>query len=271
LLKSNVGARGRAPFHAEFGGLNPGMSHAADGSITNDIPARVLLVEDERSIRDLVSEQLRRAGYECIAIGDGREGLQLVLEQPFDAIVLDLMLPNVDGMTICRTARRQGANQNAPILMLTARRAESDKVEGLLNGADDYVTKPFGVLELTARIAALTRRARRSQAQVATPARRPINVHGIQLDPVKHTVTVRWKPVSVTPHEFELLYQLTSQPGVVLSRKELLAAVWRGQAFVTERSIDTLVRHLRCKIELDAGEPHLIVTVWGYGYKFADA
>jgi DNA-binding response OmpR family regulator len=251
--------------------LNPGTDHGAGDNPGPEVPARVLLVEDERSIRDLVSEQLRRAGFECVAIADGREGLQLVLEEPFDVIVLDLMLPNVDGMTICRTVRRQGVNQHSPILMLTARRAESDKVEGLLNGADDYVTKPFGVLELTARITALTRRARRSQTQATVTARRRINVHEVRLDPLKHTVSVRWNPVSVTPHEFELLYQLASQPGVVLSRKELLAAVWRGQAFVTERSIDTLVRHLRCKIEDDPAEPRLIVTVWGYGYKFADA
>jgi CheY-like chemotaxis protein len=110
---------------------------------------RVLVVEDERSIRELVSDQLRRAGYDCQSVGDGREGLQLLLQEPFDAIVLDLMLPHVDGLTICRTIRQQGVNQDAPILMLTARIAESEKVLGLQSGADDYVTKPFGVLELT--------------------------------------------------------------------------------------------------------------------------
>jgi DNA-binding response OmpR family regulator len=234
-------------------------------------PPRVLLVEDERSIRELVTHQLRRAGYNCQSVGDGRVGLQLLLEEPFDAIVLDLMLPNVDGLTICRTVRRQGANRNAPILMLTARISESDKVLGLESGADDYVTKPFGVLELTARIAALTRRVHRAQAQAGVPARRTVSVRDVELDPARHTVRVRGRNVAVTPHEFELLYQLASQPGVVLSRKELLAAVWRGQAFVTDRSIDTLVRHLRCKVEEDPASPLLIVTVWGYGYKFIDA
>jgi two-component system OmpR family response regulator len=232
---------------------------------------RVLLIEDERSIRELVSEQLRRAGYDCRAVGDGREGLQLLLEQPFDAIVLDLMLPHVDGLTICRTVRRESVNRDAPILMLTARIAESDKVLGLESGADDYVTKPFGVLELTARIAALTRRVHRAQAQSGTPARRAIAAGGVELDPIRHTVRARGRSVAVTPHEFELLYQLASRPGVVLSRKELLAAVWRGEAFVTDRSIDTLVRHLRCKVEEDPAVPHLIGTVWGYGYKFIDA
>jgi DNA-binding response OmpR family regulator len=238
---------------------------------TPQIAPRVLLVEDEGSIRDLVSRQLRRAGYDCHAVADGREGLQLLLEEPFDVVVLDLMLPNVDGMTICRTIRRQGVNQDSPILMLTARRAEVDKVEGFQSGADDYVTKPFGVAELTARIGALTRRARRAQHQAAAPARRPCATHGISLDPAKHVVRVRNVDVRLTPHEFELLYQMALQPGVVFSRKELLAAVWRGQAFVTERSIDTLVRHLRCKIEEDPAAPKLLITVWGYGYKVADA
>ena len=233
--------------------------------------ARVLLVEDELPIRELVSKQLRKEGYQCVAVGDGREGLQLLLDQPFDVVVLDLMLPNVDGLTICRTIRQQGVNRESPILMLTARRAESDKVEGFQSGADDYVTKPFGVAELTARVGALTRRAQRAQAHAASAARRPCTVQGIALDPVRHTARVRNADVMLTPHEFELLYQLASQPGVVFSRKELLAAVWRGQAFVTERSIDTLVRHLRCKIEKDPADPRLIVTVWGYGYKLEDA
>jgi len=233
-------------------------------------PRRVLVVEDERSIRELVSNQLRRLGYDCDVVADGREGLDRLLHEPYDVVVLDLMLPNVDGMTICRTVRQQGINRDVPILMLTARRQESDKVLGFENGADDYVTKPFGVNELTARIGALTRRARRSQGEPEAGSRDAVSIHGIELDPVKHTVRVRRQVVALTPHEFELLYQLSSQPGVVLTRKQLLAAVWKGQAFVTERGIDTLVRHLRCKVEVDAAEPRLILTVWGYGYKFAD-
>jgi two-component system OmpR family response regulator len=255
-----------------FGGL--GAESILLDMVPTDRPVcarRVLVVEDERSIRELVSDQLRRAGYDCQAVSDGREGLQRLLQEPFDAIVLDLMLPHVDGITICRTIRQQGVNQDAPILMLTARIAESEKVLGLQSGADDYVTKPFGVLELTARIAALTRRVNRSHAHATAPARRAVAAHGVELDPEKHLARVRGRDIAVTPHEFELLYQLAMQPGVVLSRKALLAAVWRGQAFVTDRSIDTLVRHLRCKVEEDPGTPRLIVTVWGYGYKFADA
>ena len=232
---------------------------------------RVLLVEDEKSLRELVAQQLRRVGYDCEAVADGREGLALSLSRPFDVVVLDLMLPNVDGITICRTIREQGVNQHVPILMLTAKRAESDKILGFESGADDYVTKPFGVLELTARVAALTRRAQRPALAPAIPPRRRLSVHGVDLDPVKHTIRVRQHEVSLTPHEFELLYQLASQPGVMLTRQQLLKAVWNDQAFVTERSIDTLVRHLRCKVEEDSAAPCLILTVWGYGYKFADA
>jgi DNA-binding response OmpR family regulator len=232
---------------------------------------RVLLVEDERSIRDLVSDQLRKAGYDCCAEADGRRGLELILTQRFDVVVLDLMLPGVDGITLCRTARREGVNRDAAILVLTARREESDKVLGLESGADDYVTKPFGVRELTARIAALARRVHRTHLEPNPMTRHPIEAHGVALDPAKHVVRVRDVDVCLTPHEFELLYQLASNPGVVLTRKDLLASIWRGQAFVTERSIDTLVRHLRCKIEPDPTAPHVILTVWGYGYKFRDA
>jgi DNA-binding response OmpR family regulator len=232
---------------------------------------RVLVVEDERSIRELVANQLQRLGYSCDVVADGREGLDRLLHEPYDVVVLDLMLPHVDGMTICRTIRQQGVNRDVPILILTARRGESDKVLGFESGADDYVTKPFGVNELTARVAALTRRARRPHANSAAAPRQRVSLHGIDLDPIKHTARVRGSLVALTPHEFELLYQLASQPGVVLTRKQLLAAVWKGQAFVTERGIDTLVRHLRCKVEEDDAEPRLILTVWGYGYKFADA
>jgi DNA-binding response OmpR family regulator len=231
---------------------------------------RVLVVEDEQNIRDLVSRQLQRAGYNCLSVADGKEGLTLALKEPFDVVVLDLMLPGVDGMTLCRAIRSHGINRESPILMLTARRTERDKVAGLESGADDYVTKPFGVLELIARVAALTRRGRRAAPVAPAALRGHVAARDVELDPLKHTVRVRRAPVSLTPHEFELLYQLASRPGVVLTRKELLAAVWREQAFVTERSIDTLVRHLRRKIEEDAALPRLILTVWGYGYKFAD-
>jgi DNA-binding response OmpR family regulator len=179
------------------------------------------------------------------------------------------MLPGIDGVTITRAIRRHGPNRDAPILMLTARREEADKVMGLDSGADDYLTKPFGVRELMARAAALMRRAR---APLATGdgETRPISIHGVDLDPSRRGVRVRGSSVEVTRQEFNLLYVLASSPGIVFTRERLLSRVWQEQAFVTGRSVDTLVKRLRKKIEVDPADPKLILTVWGDGYKFAD-
>jgi DNA-binding response OmpR family regulator len=230
----------------------------------------VLVVEDEPNIRDLVCLHLGLEGYECVPIADGHEALKVATEQPFDLVVLDLMLPGVDGVTICRAIRRQGVNRDVPILMLTARREESDKVLGLDSGADDYLTKPFGMRELVARIGALTRRARASIADAEATAQRPIAIHGLELDPARRAVRARGTPIEVTRQEFNLLYLLASHPGIVFTRDRLLSKIWQGQAFVTGRSVDTLVKRLRRKVEMDPASPQLIVTVWGDGYKFAD-
>ena len=151
---------------------------------------RVLVVEDERNIRDLVCLHLGLEGYECVPIADGKEAMALAAEKPFDLIILDLMLPNMDGVTICRAIRRHGPNRDAPILMLTARREEADKVMGLDSGADDYLTKPFGVRELIARAAALMRRARAPLARAPSDGR-PLTVHEVELDPARRGVRVR--------------------------------------------------------------------------------
>jgi two-component system OmpR family response regulator/two-component system alkaline phosphatase synthesis response regulator PhoP len=231
---------------------------------------QVLVVEDEPHIRDLVCLHLGLEGYGCTPVGDGREALALATGRPFDLVVLDVMLPGVDGVTICRAIRRQGANRDAPILMLTARREESDTVLGLESGADDYLTKPFGMRELVARVGALTRRARAPQADAEPAGPRPLSIHGLELDPARRAVRVRRVAVEVTRQEFSLLYLLASNPGIVFTRERLLSKIWQGQAFVTGRSVDTLVKRLRRKIEADPAEPRLIVTVWGDGYKFAD-
>ena len=229
---------------------------------------KVLVVEDERNIRDLVCLHLGLEGYECVPVADGKEAMALASDKPFDLIILDLMLPNMDGVTICRAIRRHGPNRDAPILMLTARREEADKVMGLDSGADDYLTKPFGVRELIARAAALTRRAR---APIAAPGdSRPVSVHDLDLDPARRAVRVRGESIDVTRQEFSLLYLLASNPGIVFTRERLLSKVWQEQSFVTGRSVDTLVKRLRKKIETDPAEPKLIITVWGDGYKFAD-
>lgn len=231
---------------------------------------RVLVVEDEANIRDLVCLHLGLEGYDCLPIDDGREALAMATERPFDVVVLDLMLPGIDGVTVCRAIRREGINRDVPILMLTARREESDKVLGLDSGADDYLTKPFGVRELVARVGALTRRARSPITTGTSEEARVIALHGLELDPARRAVRIRGESVEVTRQEFNLLYVLASNPGIVFTRDRLLSKVWQGQTFVTGRSVDTLVKRLRRKIEEDPASPKLIVTVWGDGYKFAD-
>jgi two-component system, OmpR family, response regulator VicR len=230
---------------------------------------RVLVVEDEQNIRDLVCLHLGLEGYECVPLADGKDAMMLAYEKTFDLIILDLMLRGMDGVTITRAIRRHGPNRNAPILMLTARREEADKVMGLDSGADDYLTKPFGVRELIARAAALTRRARGVLTDGDGDAR-PLDVHRVELDPSRRAVRVRGTPVEVTRQEFNLLYVLASNPGIVFTRDRLLSKVWQEQSFVTGRSVDTLVKRLRKKIEIDPASPQLILTVWGDGYKFAD-
>lgn len=231
-------------------------------------PRRVLVVEDDRHIRELVCLHLGLEGHDCEEAVSGTDALRLAQEKPFDLVVLDLMLPGVDGITVCRAIRRQGPNRDVPILMLTARHDESDKVVGLESGADDYLTKPFGVRELVARVAALLRRVRTPAG--ADDDAKPLAVHGLEIDPSRRSVRVRGTPVEVTRQEFSLLYVLASHPGIVFTRERLLARVWQGQAYVTERSVDTLIKRLRRKIETDPSSPRLLQTVWGDGYKFAD-
>jgi DNA-binding response OmpR family regulator len=234
---------------------------------------RVLVVEDETNIRDLVCLHLGLEGFECVPVGDGHEALTKAAGEAFDLIVLDLMIPGVDGVTVCRAIRRGGENADVPILMLTARREESDKVLGLESGADDYLTKPFGVRELVARARALLRRPRR-QAAAEGPGGPPPDerfvIHGIEIDAARRLVRVEGRPVDLTNQEFTLLLHLARSPGIVFSREALLARVWSDDTFVTVRSVDTLVKRLRHKIEADSADPQFVLTVWGVGYKFAD-
>jgi len=233
--------------------------------------ARVLIVEDEPHIRDLVALHLKLEGLTTVAVGDGNEALRHARSEPFDVIVLDLMLPGLDGVTVCRAIRRESENGDVPILMLTARREESDKVLGLESGADDYLTKPFGVRELVARVRALLRRPRASKlAAGATTHARAVSLHGIEVDPARRLAKLDGREIELTAHEFDLLYLLASNPGIVFSREALVQRVWGGDTHVTDRSVDTLVKRVRRKIEDDRAEPRFILTVWGTGYKFAD-
>jgi len=231
----------------------------------------VLVVEDEGHIRELVSLHLRLEELVPVEASDGDSGLALARSRHFDLIILDLMLPGLDGVTVCRAIRRDSPNADTPILMLTARREESDKVLGLDSGADDYLTKPFGIRELLARVRALLRRGEVSQARTASGSNGgPVVYKHIEADPARRRVRVAATDVSLTFNEFELLYVLISNPGIVFSRESLLSKVWKDQTFVTVRSVDTLVKRLRKKIERDPANPEVILTVWGAGYKAAD-
>ena len=227
-----------------------------------------LVVEDEQNIRDLVCLHLDVEGLTCVSAPDGATALELANKQRFDVIVLDLMLPGLDGLSVCRAVRRGTLNRDVPILMLTARREESDKVLGFETGADDYLSKPFGVRELVARVRALMRRGR-----VTTPGDNgnpPITYRHIAIVPARHRVTTNDRDVELTTHEFNLLYVLLSHPGIVFSRDALLHKTWKENTFVTVRSVDTLIKRLRRKIEQDPANPTVILTVWGAGYKAAD-
>ena len=234
--------------------------------------ARVLVIEDDAHIRDLIVLHLGLEGLETEAVGDGLDGLARTASQTFDLIVLDLMLPGMDGVSICRSIRREGPNLDVPILMLTARREESDKVLGLESGADDYLAKPFGIRELVARARALLRRPRRSQlqAEAASSGDRPVEIHGLHIDPARRRVRVGDEDVELTAQEFRLLFVLATHPGIVFSREALLTRVWADDTYVTERSVDSLVKRLRRRIEADPANPAIILTVWGSGYKCAD-
>src|SRR3954452_23326540 len=232
----------------------------------------VLIVEDEANIRELVALHLGLEGYTCEGVGDGRTALARVEAERFDLLVLDLMIPGVDGLALCRAVRNGRVNQDVPILMLTARREESDKVVGLESGADDYLTKPFGVRELVARSRALLRRPRRSAGRADARAGEDdvVRVHGVEIDEPRRRVRVQGRDVELTDQEFRLLHLLASHAGIVFSREALLGKIWRGDTFVTVRSVDTLVKRLRRRVEDDPANPRLLLTVWGVGYKFAD-
>ncbi len=230
----------------------------------------VLVVEDETNIRELICLHLELEQLECVQAADGNEGLRLSRERRFDLVILDLMLPGLDGVTVCRAIRRDSINSGVPILMLTARREESDKVVGLESGADDYLTKPFGVRELVARVRALLRRRPMATASADGDGQRPVSYRHIEVDPAKRRVRVNGRHVELTAHEFNLLVVLVSNPGIVFSREALLGRVWKEDTFVTVRSVDTLVKRLRKKVEDDPANPSVILTVWGAGYKAAD-
>lgn len=232
---------------------------------------RALVVEDETNIRQLVCLHLGVEGFTCVEAADGPAALAAAQAQPFDVVVLDLMLPGLDGLSVCRAIRRSEVNASVPVLMLTAKRDETDKVLGLETGADDYLTKPFGVRELVARVRALVRRSTQSNGGPAgMTSAKPVTFRHLAMDPARRRVTVEGRDIELTTHEFDLLYVLLSHPGIVFSREALLARTWKEHTHVTERSVDTLVKRVRKKVERDPARPEIIATVWGTGYKAAD-
>jgi DNA-binding response OmpR family regulator len=227
--------------------------------------ATILLVDDEESVQKLLAFPLERDGYRVVQARDGEEALKRFHELRVDLVVLDLMLPKLDGLEVCKRLR---AASSVPIIMLTARDDELDKVLGLELGADDYITKPFSIREFRSRVRALLRRA--ATPPQAPPGQEVISADGLVIDVAKRTVEVRGQPVALTYVEFELLRTLASHPGRVYTRQMLLESLWGGSDYREPRTIDVHVRHLREKLELDPREPEYIFTVRGVGYRFRD-
>ena len=224
-------------------------------------PTRILIVDDEPSITEFVSYAMQKEGYVTEVAADGESALQLIEEKPFDLFVLDIMLPGIDGYELCRRIR---AKFDTPILFLSARDSELNKVVGLELGADDYLAKPFGVRELLARTRALLRRSHNSETASASE----ISASGITLDEDAHTARGEAGFIDLTPREFELLCCLMRNAGKVVSREDLLRDAW-GWEFITEtKTVDSHIKRLRDKIEAAGYDPKLVETVRGYGYRF---
>jgi DNA-binding response OmpR family regulator len=224
-----------------------------------------LLVDDEQSVQKLLAYPLRKEGYDVVSALDGREALNRLRDGDFDLVVLDVMLPKVDGFDVCRQIR---ARSTVPIIMLTAKAEEIDKVLGLELGADDYITKPFSVREFRSRVKAVLRRAELARGD--DNLEEPIEEGDLRVDFEKRQVEVRGEPVRLTYVEFEILAGLARSPGRVFSRTMLLERVWGDSAYRDPRTVDVHIRHLREKLETDPKDPEYLFTVRGVGYRFRD-
>jgi DNA-binding response OmpR family regulator len=224
---------------------------------------RILLVDDEQSVQTLLSYPLRKDGYQVTSALDGREALDRFGEGRFDLVILDVMLPKLDGVEVCRQLRRRS---QVPIIMLTAKGAETDKVAGLDVGADDYITKPFSMREFRSRVKAALRRSR----MAGLPEEGPIDHGDLRIDPERRMVTLHGEEVGVTYVEFEILSALARSPGRVLTRETLLEHVWGDSDYRDPRTVDVHIRHLREKLERDPKQPEFLFTVRGVGYRFRE-
>ena len=228
-------------------------------------PATILLVDDEESVQKLLTYPLQRDGYRVVQARDGDEALTRFDAEPIDLVVLDVMLPGLDGLEVCRRLRARGS---VPIVMLTARDDELDKVLGLELGADDYITKPFSIREFRSRVRALLRRAAAPRHQ--SWGEEVLEIDGLRVDAARRAVELNGRPVQLTYVEFELLRTLAGRPGRVFSRQALLEAIRGSSDYREPRTIDVHVRHLREKLERDPRDPHFILTVRGVGYRFRE-
>jgi len=228
---------------------------------------RILVVEDNPDLADLVTLNLRDEGYAVEFIGDGGLALAKLQAEPYDLVILDLMLPGMDGLMLCKQLRNRP--DYLPILMLTAKSTELDRVLGLEVGADDYVTKPFSIRELMARVKALFRRVD-AMCKVSVEKNEQLDINGLIIDSDKRRVRLDGKEINLTSREFDLLLYFARNPGRVYSRSQLLDAVWGYGHEGYEHTVNSHINRLRAKIEDQPADPHFILTVWGVGYKFAE-
>ena len=227
-------------------------------------PQTVLVVDDEEAIAEAVRARLESEGYRVLVAGDGPQALETAGREPPDLVVLDLMLPGMDGLEVCKQLQR---DRWVPVLMLTARTEEADKVAGFAVGADDYLTKPFSLRELAVRVRAILRRVERIGQQ---PSIEPIQHGGLEVDPSRRRVTVDEVEVQLTPLEFEILLSLAREPGVVFTREQLMDRVWGYRDYAGGRVVDSHVARIRRKLGEDGNEPRFIRTVHGVGYAFRE-
>lgn len=229
---------------------------------------KILLVEDDRDISHLVKLHLEDEGYKVDVVGDGNRGLSMAQEQPYDLVVLDIMLPGVDGLEICRRLRRE--TDYLPILMLTAKSSEIDRIVGLELGADDYLTKPFSVRELVARVKAIFRRMGAVTLREDEQTSPKIGIGDLVIETDKRKVILDGKQITLTAKEYDLLYHFASHPGRVYTRTQLLDQVWGYGYEGYEHTVNSHINRLRGKIETDPASPRYVLTVWGVGYRFAE-
>jgi two-component system, OmpR family, alkaline phosphatase synthesis response regulator PhoP len=228
----------------------------------------LLVVEDDENISSAISEYFSRAGYNVKTVEDGLMGVKTALDETPDAVVLDIMLPKMDGLAVCRELREKA--NHLPILMLTAKDDVVDKVLGLEMGADDYITKPFSLRELEARIKSVLRRSKTPASTDGAKDEAPITRGNLRIDPARREVTIGERQVDLTPKEFDLLRLFAGNPGRVFPRKYLLEKIWDYSYEGYDRTIDSHINRLRAKIEDNPENPQMVLTVWGIGYKFSD-